>query len=60
MLNKYQNKRIYGGKNYTNSLIILSHHEKQELEKIRKRLKLETIDLAIEHIVKEKIKEAKT
>ena len=37
MMDKYQHKRIYGGKNYINAVIELSHEERLTLENISKK-----------------------
>ena len=59
MMDKYTNKNIvYGGKNYINSIIELTHLERDKLEYIRKKLKCKTINAAIQKLIKQAIKEA--
>tara|TARA_R100000655_G_C2951308_1_gene187365 strand:+ start:586 stop:762 length:177 start_codon:yes stop_codon:yes gene_type:complete len=55
MMNDYE-KKVYGGKNYINAMITLSHEERSELEKISRKMKHKTINLTIEKLLKKAIR----
>tara|TARA_R100000742_G_C4241834_1_gene61387 strand:+ start:454 stop:633 length:180 start_codon:yes stop_codon:yes gene_type:complete len=56
MMDKYENK-IYGGKNYINAMICLSHEQRRKLEEIKKKMKCKTINSTIEKLLITAIKE---
>lgn len=58
MMGKYENKKIYGGKNYINAILALTHEERAKLEQIKQKEKYRTINIAIEKLLKKAISEA--
>jgi len=56
MMKDYE-KKVYGGKNYINAMISLSHEERDHLEKISKKMKHKTINVTIEKLLKKAIRE---
>ena len=56
MMKDYE-KKVYGGKNYINAMITLSHEERDQLEKLSKKMKHKTINVTIEKLLKKAIRE---
>lgn len=55
MMENYE-KKVYGGKNFINALITLSHEERAQLEIISKKMKHKTINVTIEKLLKKAIR----
>jgi len=59
MMGNYENKKVYGGKNFINAMITLSHEERAKLEIISRKNKDKGIEKTIEKIVKNALKVTK-
>ena len=58
-MDQYENKKVYGGKNFINALIELSHEERDKLNAYNKKMRHKTINFSLTKLIKIALKDLK-